>query len=198
MKLAIIVAALFPFLLASAFAADGCPNTYIRRTDSAQKQSDLYLIQVPKGFSPDKADIKATYLSISSRQNPTHHCVFNSHSHGQGYQEGACKNLVTGRQTSVFGGDGIRISEDGNTTLVHGYDARGPWLEDSNKNRILVGPFNDIASDLNYSRYLISDCHTGMIEGINFRDAFPGYIILERATEKGFVNTYQSAPNIKF
>ena len=198
MKSVAIIAALFPFLLASASAADdGCPNSYIKRTNSVQKQSHLYLVQVPKDFSVFEAGIKAMYTSISSRQNPTHQCIFYEYSHPMMfYRRGACKNMVTGRQTSVFGGIGYKIGEDGHTTVTKEYGTIGGFLEDSNKNRILVA--SDIGRNLDYSEYLISDCTTGTIEGVNFRQAFPGYIIIERASEKGFVNTYQGAPSIKF
>ena len=199
MKLASFVPILLPLIHVAALAAEGCPNSYIRRSDSVQKQSVLYLIQVPKGFSPSRADIKATYNSIGSSQSPTYQCVFNPPFYGNGYKSGVCKNLSTGRLSSIYGGTGYRIESDGNTVLdsgCYGYGSACAYLEDANRNRIAID--NDIANNLDYADYIINDCSTGAIEALSFREAFPGYIILERAVEKGFVNTYNSAPDFRF
>jgi len=186
-------------------SSPGCPNSYIRKSPSNRMESQLYLIKVSLDFSPRSADVLATYKSISSQQNPSHQCVFTD-SEGYWYKEGVCKNLQSGRVTSIWGGSGYRIEEDGNTTQTdncYGYGSACAFIEDSKSNRISID--NDVAHDLyeidvntDTAWHVIRDCSSGSIEAITLMNAFPGYAILQRSVETGFVNTYQSAPNIEF
>jgi len=183
----------------------GCSNSYIRKSPSNRMESQLYLIEVPLYFSPSEADILATYKSISSQQNPSHQCVFTK-SYAQWYEEGVCKNLQSGRVTSIWGGSGYRIGEDGNTQIsdrCYNYGNACAYIEDSKGNRIEIN--NDITHDLyqinvNNDAYwhIIRECSSGSIEAITLMKAFPGYAILQRSVETGFVNTYRSAPSIQF
>lgn len=207
-----IAAFLLPFFLGSAYAGNGCPDQYIKRDKySAQKESTLYLIQVPRSFDSSRADIKATYDSISSSRNPTYQCFFNDlHQGWAKYLEGTCKNMVTGKQSSVFGGNGYEIRQDGYTTITGDCYSKNhsgrdhipscAYIEDSNGNRIAIdaGIVSSLDGSYSFLGYVLQACNTGAIEALTFRGAFPGYIILERAIEKGFVNTYNGAPNIKF
>jgi len=188
------------------YAVQSCSNTYIRVTPQLKKESALYLLKVPQGFDSSSIDIKATYDSVSARQKPTHNCVFTQPFHkdshvgyGNWYEQGACRNNNTGRVTSIYGGSGYLIGDDGNTTTYDGCYGHGSacaLIEDSNGNRIVID--NDIANSLAHVHHLIRDCSNGSVEGINRIRAFPGYIIIEHSSEKGYVNTYNSAPNIKF
>ena len=100
----------------------------IKKSDSNRMESDLYLIKVPSNFNTKKADVLATYKTISSRQKPTHQCVFtdlfyyteDERGHRSNlvpdqprYKNGVCKNLKSGSVTSVWNGMGIRIGQDG-------------------------------------------------------------------------------------
>jgi hypothetical protein len=193
----------FPMASFAQPAKPGCPNSYIQKSPSNRMESQLYLIRVPSTFSPKNVDVLATYKSISSQQKPTHQCVFSDYS--VGYKEGVCKNLKTGRVTSIFYGDGIEIQADGNTIQRTCSPADGcVFIEDSNSNRIAVS--GTIARDLyqiHYGRHsaawqVLKDCSSGSIEAITLVNAFPGYAILQRAVETGFVDTYKPAPGLQF
>jgi len=184
----------------------GCPNSYIHRASSNRMESELYLIKIPSNFSRDGINVLATYKSISSRQNPSHKCVHTDiDDMYDTYTKGACKNLQSGRVTSIYGGRGYEVMEDGNTQMSDGYN--GEFIEDSNGTRLRI--FSGISGGLhkmNCSRngsplsscHIIRDCNSGSIEAIIISYAFRGYVMLQRAVETGFVNTYKSTPKVEF
>ena len=186
-------------------SSPGCPISFIRKSPSNRMESQLYLIKVPPNFSPRSVDVLATYKSISSKQNPTHQCVFTD-SYGYWYKKGVCKNLKSGRTTSIWGGSGNRISENGYTTQTNNCSSFGSgcaFIEDSKANRISID--NELAHDLYeinantpQSWHIIKDCSSGSIEAITLWQAFPGYAILQKSTESGFINTSSPSPNLQF
>jgi len=207
LKLRITSFLLFLAFPTASFAGSspGCPNSYIERSPTNSMESEVYLIQVPTDFSLSGVDIIATYKSISSQRKPTHECIFKD-SYVYWYREGVCKNLKSGRVTSIWGGSGYSIGKDGNTRISEGctnYRSGCAYIEDSKGTRLTID--SDIAHNLyninvNNDAHgrILRNCNSGFIEAITLMEAFPGFVLLQRSRETGFVNTYKSAPSIEF
>jgi len=196
-------------------------DAVIKKSDSNRMESDLYLIKVPSNFKTESADVLATYKTISSRQKPTHQCVFTDFRPDiRRYKNGVCKNLKSGSVTSVWNGMGISIGQDGyqeKDVDCTNYDDCA-LIEDLNGIRIVTENFGKdlyynlgheqsssfssfsrwthisptwTTGDLRNNSHVIKDCSSGSIEAISFYYAFPGYAILEKSVETGFVITYK-------
>jgi hypothetical protein len=152
------------------------------------------------------------YNKISSERKPTYECEFfnvGSGNYSTNYNEGSCINIETNRKFSVFGGEGIEIAEDGNTQRAGGCFSSSDYcsfIEDSNGTRIRINGPNltrrnymiNWNRDFNDNYVVLSDCRSGKIDSLTIFKAFPGYAIIQRSVETGFVDTYKRQPEIKF
>ena len=198
--------------MAQANISSPCPNEYVKPNENNKMTSYLYVIQVDRSFTPKSIDLVSYYNKLSSEKKPTYQCEFTTPAPGNyatNYNEGLCINIQTNKTFSVYGGDGIEISDDGNITSAGGcFDSGGycSFIEDGNGSRIIIRGDNltrrnyMITWNRNFSDnyMIISECASGKIDTLNVFKAFPGYAIIQRSIETGFVDTYQRKPEIKF